>query len=70
METEDNWTFYKDGNLEWRWVRKAANGEVVGASTEGYKRKRGCLRNAIRNGFNQEGAIEWVDKTRDKDLGF
>ena len=33
---------------EWRWTRFAPNGEIVGASTEGYKRKRDCLANAKR----------------------
>jgi hypothetical protein len=33
---------------EWRWRRVAPNGEIVGASTEGYKRKVDCLANAKR----------------------
>lgn len=51
---EDKWNFYKDHRNEWRWTRKAPNGNVVGASTEGYARKIDCLANAKRNGYQQD----------------
>jgi uncharacterized protein YegP (UPF0339 family) len=33
----DKAELYVDDAGEWRWVRMAANREIVGASTEGYK---------------------------------
>lgn len=47
----DKWTFAKDDKAEWRWSRKAPNGQIVGASTEGYKNKKDCVDNAVRNGY-------------------
>lgn len=45
------WEIYKDNAGEWRWRRKAANGEIVGASTEGYVNKSDCIANAQLNGM-------------------
>lgn len=48
----DKWEIYqaKDG---WRWRRTAAsNGEIVGASTQGYSNKSDCIANAQRNGMD------------------
>ena len=47
----DTWKFYQDAKGEWRWTRTAANGKVVGASTEGYKNRSDCVANAKRNGY-------------------
>lgn len=47
----DKWEIYKDSVGEWRWRRTASNGEVVGASSEGYKNKSDCIANAKRNGM-------------------
>lgn len=30
---------------QWRWRVKAANGKVIGASTEGYWNRADCVRN-------------------------
>jgi uncharacterized protein YegP (UPF0339 family) len=49
--SRDTWTIYKDASAEWRWRRTAPNGNVVGASTEGYKNKSECISNARRNGM-------------------
>ncbi len=49
----DKWSFYKDTKDEWRWRRKAPNGETVGASTEGYENKQDAVKNAERNGYKQ-----------------
>lgn len=46
----DKWEFYKDAAGEWRWTRTSPNGNVVGASTQGYKRIGNCKKNAVRNG--------------------
>lgn len=47
----DRFTFYKDKSGEWRWRRRAGNGKIVGASSEGYATRRECIANAIRNGY-------------------
>ncbi len=33
----------RDARREWRWHLKAANGEIIATSGEGYRRKAGCL---------------------------
>lgn len=48
---KDVWEFYEDRNGDWRWRRTASNGELVGASADGYGSKGSCLDNAIRNGY-------------------
>ncbi len=63
----DKWEFYKDAAGEWRWRCTASNGEIVGASTEGYHNKSDCEDNAHRNGwpkgdtwkFYKDAAGEW-----------
>ncbi len=40
---------YKDKRGEFRWRRTATNGEIVGASSEGYKAKKDCEANASRD---------------------
>ena len=40
---------YKDKKGEFRWRRKASNGEIVGASSESYKAKKDCEANANRD---------------------
>ncbi|MEY3123101.1 MAG: hypothetical protein RI993_1926 [Pseudomonadota bacterium] len=48
---DDKWEFYKDQKGEWRWRRTASNGNIVGASTQGYENKSECFANAQRNGY-------------------
>jgi flagellum-specific peptidoglycan hydrolase FlgJ len=45
------WEFYKDKRGEHRWRRKASNGLIIGASTEGYKNKADAIANAVANGY-------------------
>jgi uncharacterized protein len=40
---------YKDKKGEFRWRRTATNGEIVGASSEGYSAKKDCEANANRD---------------------
>jgi uncharacterized protein YegP (UPF0339 family) len=47
----DKWEFYKDNADKWRWRRIAKNGDIVGASTQGYVNKADCIDNAKRNGY-------------------
>ena len=48
----DKWEFYKDHENKWRWRRTAPNGNIVGATTEGYVNKADCEGNARRNGWD------------------
>jgi uncharacterized protein YegP (UPF0339 family) len=50
----DQWTFYRDRSGDWRWRRKARNGRIVGASTEGYRKAADAIANARRNGWEGE----------------
>jgi len=36
---KDKFEVYQDKRGEWRWRRKASNGQIVGAASEGYKSK-------------------------------
>ena len=47
----DKWEIYEDKKGEYRWRRTATNGEIVGASSEGYNKKADCKSNAERNGM-------------------
>lgn len=47
----DFWQIYKDTRGEWRWRRVSPrNGKIVGASSEGYKKRAECISNALRHG--------------------
>ena len=52
MSGNDKWEFYEDRKGEWRWRRKAANGNTVGAASEGYKGRADAVRNAEHYGYN------------------
>jgi uncharacterized protein YegP (UPF0339 family) len=52
----DKWEFYKDAENQWRWRRTAPNGNIIGASTEGYINKGDCAGNARRNGWMGESS--------------
>jgi uncharacterized protein YegP (UPF0339 family) len=47
----DKWEIYQDSAKKWRWRRTAPNGNIVGASTEGYSNRADCVANAKRNGY-------------------
>tara|TARA_R110002073_G_scaffold118918_5_gene259298 strand:+ start:241163 stop:241495 length:333 start_codon:yes stop_codon:yes gene_type:complete len=49
---DDKWEHYKDKAGEWRWRRTASNGNIVGASCEGYVNKSSCEDNAKRHCWN------------------
>jgi len=38
----DKWEFYKDAENQWRWRRTTPNGNIIGASTQGYMNKTDC----------------------------
>ena len=45
---KDTFEVYKDKRGEFRWRRKAPNGKIVGASSEGYNKKKDCEANMNR----------------------
>jgi len=45
------WEIYLDNASQWRWRRTAINGQIVGASTEGYHNRSDCIANANINGM-------------------
>ena len=45
---KDTFEVYKDKRGEFRWRRKAPNGKIVGASSEGYMKKKDCEANMNR----------------------
>jgi len=47
----DKWNIYEDAQGNWRWQRVAANGRIVGASSESYRNRSDCVANARRNGY-------------------
>lgn len=46
------WEIYPDVAGLWRWRRRASNGRIVGASSQGYVNKSDCIANAIINGMD------------------
>jgi len=52
----DLWEVYKDAEEHWRWRRTAPNGNIVGASSQGYTNKADCEGNARRNGWDEENS--------------
>jgi outer membrane protein OmpA-like peptidoglycan-associated protein len=65
----DKWEFYKDHENKWRWRRTAPNGNIVGATTEGYVNKVDCESNARRNGWDDNVLFqERGDSMTQKDL--
>lgn len=48
-ERRDHVRFYRDKAGEIRWSKRAANGEIIGASSEGFSRYEGALENAEMN---------------------
>lgn len=47
----DNWQFYRDKSGLWRWRRFAPNGEIVGASHQGYPKRATAVENALRHSY-------------------
>lgn len=51
MSMKDKWEIYQDDQHQWRWRCIAPNGNIVGASTEGYHNRKDCFENAERFGY-------------------
>lgn len=56
MVKGDKWEFYQDKKKEWRWRVTCSNGQIIGASSEGYKAKADCIANAKHFGYEEEEA--------------
>ncbi len=52
---------YRDKKLKWRWQVKAGNGEIIGASTQGYTRKVDCSTNMHRVAIALTPPIKWAN---------
>ena len=50
----DKFEVYKDKRGEYRWRRKAVNGAIIGASSEGYTKKKDAEANAARQGYESQ----------------
>ena len=48
---KDAFDVYQDKRGEWRWRRRASNGKIVGAASEGYKARTDAEANAARFGM-------------------
>lgn len=48
----DEFEVYQDKRGEWRWHRKASNGNNAGAASEGYKSKDDAVANAVHRGYS------------------
>ncbi|WP_203142654.1 YegP family protein [Marinobacter mangrovi] len=51
MASREKWEIYKDKADLWRWRRTAGNGNIIGASTQGYVNKADCVSNAKAHGY-------------------
>jgi len=60
---KDTFEVYQDKRGEWRWRRKASNGKIVGASSEGYKDKKDAESN-MKRGKNAKDKWEFYKDKR------
>ena len=59
--------YYQDRKSEWRWTLYARNGNVVGASSEGYKTKAKAVANfAAVTTKGPTATVEFVEKAAKK----
>jgi len=59
----DKFEVYQDKRGEWRWRRKASNGKIVGAASEGYKSKADAESN-MKRGKNAKDKWEFYKDKR------
>ena len=59
----DKFEVYQDKRGEWRWRRKASNGKIVGAASEGYKSKADAEAN-MKRGKNAKDKWEFYKDKR------
>lgn len=46
MKRQPKVEIYADADGDWRWQVIAANGRIIGVSSEGYRKRADCLRGA------------------------
>jgi uncharacterized protein YegP (UPF0339 family) len=51
---EHKWVFFLDKAGKNRWRRIASNGNVIGASSQGYVTITDCYNNSVLNGYTGE----------------
>lgn len=51
FNADGKWEFYEDKKGEWRWRHTVMQGNIIGASSEGYKNKKDAVANAERHGY-------------------
>jgi uncharacterized protein YegP (UPF0339 family) len=61
----DKFEVYQDRKGDWRWRRKATNGQIVGASSEGYSSKGDCEANMNRGHVASDKWEFYIDKSGD-----
>lgn len=59
----DKFEIYQDKRGGWRWRRKATNGKIVGAASEGYKSKADAEAN-MKRGNNAKDKWEFYKDKR------
>ena len=59
---DDKFEVYQDKAGEYRWRRKASNGRIVGAASEGYKKKSDCEANMTRGPVASDKWEIYTDK--------
>ncbi|MEM9011957.1 MAG: DUF1508 domain-containing protein [Pseudomonadota bacterium] len=60
---DDTFEVYQDKRGEYRWRRKAKNGQIVGAASEGYTKKSDCEAN-MKRGPNPKDKWEFYKDKR------
>ncbi len=65
-ERHDLVTFYKDKDREWRWTRRAPNGETAGASHEGFKNFKDAKNNAFRQMTKFDIDVAEIEEKKDE----
>jgi uncharacterized protein YegP (UPF0339 family) len=58
----DKFEVYQDKRGAWRWRRKASNGRIVGAASEGYDSKAECEANMNRGAVPSDTWEFYQDK--------
>lgn len=59
----DKFEVYQDKRGEWRWRRTASNGQIVGASSEGYDKRGDCEAN-MKRGPNPSDKWDFYEDKR------
>ena len=50
----DKWKIYTDSRNKWCWYKTAANGQMLGASTQNFETEEECVTDAKENGMEED----------------